>query len=309
MSSNKLEELEGAEVAEEEVCACCGIAAVDDIKLKFCDDCDLVKYCSDECQENHMEQHEQECKKRKAELHGKKLFTQPDISHLGECPICCLPQSIEKGKSFIMSCCCKYICDGCNYANVKREMEAGLERRCAFCREPVPDRDEEHYKNIMERAKKNDPAAFTQMGKKHEREGDFGKAVECLTKAAELGDANAHCILGNLYYEGRGVEKDEKRAVYHLEQAAIGGHTDARSLLGLHESKNGRFDRVAKHFIIGANLGHDISLRCIKELFVHEKVSKEDYAAALRGYQTAVNETKSAEREKGGAFYALLDQS
>jgi hypothetical protein len=33
-------------------------------------------------------------------------------------------------------------------------------------------------------------------------------------------------------------------------------------------------------------------------------VSKEEYAAALRGYQDAVNETKSAEREKGEAFYA-----
>ncbi len=304
MSANKVES-----DTNEEVCASCGIAEIDDVKLMLCDGgCDLVKYCGDDCQENHREQHEEECKKRKAELHDKKIFKQPDISHLGECPICCLPLSIVASKSFIMSCCCKYICNGCNYANVKREMEAGLEKRCAYCREPVPDRDEEHYKNIMERVKKNDPAAITQMGKKHEKEGDFVKAVEYYTKAAELGDMNAHCNLGNLYFRGEGVEKDEKKAVYHLEQAAIGGHPDARVLLGLHESENGRFDRVAKHYIIGANR-HDISLRCIKELFVHEKVSKDEYAAALRGYQAAVNETKSAEREKGEAFYALLDQS
>ena len=51
----------------DEVCACCGIAPVDDIKLKLCDGgCDLVKYCSDVCQENHREQHEEECKGRKA---------------------------------------------------------------------------------------------------------------------------------------------------------------------------------------------------------------------------------------------------
>ena len=65
----------------DEVCACCGIAAVDDIKLKDCDGgCDLVKYCGDGCQENHREQHEEECNKRKAELHDKELFTQPDIT-------------------------------------------------------------------------------------------------------------------------------------------------------------------------------------------------------------------------------------
>jgi hypothetical protein len=41
----------------DEVCASCAKPEVDDVKLKKCDDCDLVKYCSDDCQENHREQH------------------------------------------------------------------------------------------------------------------------------------------------------------------------------------------------------------------------------------------------------------
>ena len=152
----------------DEVCACCGIAGVDDITLKFCDDCDLVKYCSDECQENHREEHEEECKKRKAGLHGKHLFDQPDSSHLGECPLCCLPLHLDNSKSILMGCCCKVICNGCNYANRMREIDQGLEwHKCAFCREPVPDTQEEFDKNVMERIKKNDPAAMTDMGKNH----------------------------------------------------------------------------------------------------------------------------------------------
>src|SRR6056300_1232266 len=108
----------------DEVCASCGIAAVDDVTLKKCDDgCDLVKYCSDECQENHREQHDEECKKRKEELHDKKIFTQPDSSFMGECPICCLPLPLHPSKSILMSCCCKLICNGCNYANRKHEDE------------------------------------------------------------------------------------------------------------------------------------------------------------------------------------------
>lgn len=72
-------------------CASCGRAEVDDIKLMDCDGgCDLVKYCSDDCQENHREQHEEECRKRGAELRDRDLFEQPDESHLGECPICCM---------------------------------------------------------------------------------------------------------------------------------------------------------------------------------------------------------------------------
>ena len=71
-----------AEAEADACCANCGIAGVDDIKLKECTDCDLVKYCSCKCRDEHREQHEEECKKRKEELHDRQLFTQPDISHL-----------------------------------------------------------------------------------------------------------------------------------------------------------------------------------------------------------------------------------
>ena len=282
------------------MCASCGVAAVDDVKLKLCDDgCDLVKYCGDGCQENHREQHNNECKKRVDELHDKELFTQPDGSYLGECPICFLPLPIDERKSTMMSCCCKIICDGCNVANKKREKEEGLEHRCcAFCREPVPKLQEEVDKRVMKRIKKyNDPGAMTYMGHQHENEGDLAKAFEYYTKAAELGDVGAYFRLGCLYDTGNGVEKDTKKAVYHFEQAAIGGHPYASGLLGFLELENGRFERAAKHFIISANLGDEDSLQEVKRLFMRGIVSKEEYADALRAYQAAVNEAKSPERE------------
>ena len=52
-------------------CASCGIAEIDDIKLKDCDDCDLVRYCSDACQRDHKTKHKEACKKRAAELDEK----------------------------------------------------------------------------------------------------------------------------------------------------------------------------------------------------------------------------------------------
>ena len=285
-----------------EVCASCGIAAVDDVKLKLCGGgCDLVKYCSDGCQENHKVHHNEECRQRKAKLHEKQLFTQPDVSHHGECPLCCLPLSLDPRKSILMGCCCKVICKGCHYANKKREIEEGLGQRCAFCREPLPKSEDESVKQIMKRVKENnDPVAITEMGKKHYHEKDYDKALQYYTKAAELGDVAAHFCLGCLYFFGNGVEKDEKKAVYHLEQAAIGGHPQARGLLGFHERDNGRYKRAARHLIINANLGCDISLQQVKALFVKGVVSKEEHDAALRGYQAAVDATKSAEREKAG---------
>jgi hypothetical protein len=299
--SAKSEQLEQQHLsgAEDEVCASCGIAGVDDVKLKLCDGgCDLVKYCSDDCQVNRREQHEKECNKQKAVLHDKELFTQPDGSHLGECPICCLPLPLDISKSVMMPCCSKWICDGCQYANLMREIEGGLEHRCVYCREPAPKSQEESEKNIMKRIKKyNDPAAMAYMGKRHYNGGYYARAAEYWTKAAELGNKEAHYCMGGLYLEGQGVEKDVKKLVYHCEQAAIGGHPDARYNLAIHEMKNKRADRAAKHFIIAAKLGFEPSLKAVKDLFVKGKVSKEEYAAALRAHQAAVDATKSAERE------------
>ena len=96
----------------------------------------------------------------------------------------------------------------------------------------------------MERVKAGDPAAMLQMGAERYEERDYDGAVEYFTKAAELGDARAHYLLGRSYHEGEGVEKDEEKEVYHLEEAAIGGHPYARYNLGIHEDRNGNIEKA-----------------------------------------------------------------
>eukprot|EP00985_Skeletonema_marinoi_P009725 scaffold4525_cov75-Skeletonema_marinoi.AAC.3 len=111
-------------------CASCGIAEVDEIKLKTCDACDLVRYCSDNCQQDHSQQHEATCKERAAELRDEILFRQPESTHVGDCPICCLPLPIEIVccKSKLQTCCSKVICKGCFYANDKNNL-----KKCNVC--------------------------------------------------------------------------------------------------------------------------------------------------------------------------------
>ena len=46
--------------------------------------------------------------------------------------------------------------------------------------------------------------------------GDFGRAFEYWTNAAELGDAEAQYGLSLFYQRGEGVEKDEKKEIYYL---------------------------------------------------------------------------------------------
>jgi TPR repeat protein len=283
-------------VEADEVCASCGIAAGDNIKLKICTACKLVKYCSVECQKNHRPQHKKACKKRAAEIHDDKLFTQPDESHLGECPICCLPLPLDNTKRLIYSCCCKRMCKGCDYANQRREAEEGLERRCPYCREPISKTQEEGDKKMVKRVKANDPVALYEVGFMRREKGDYEGAVEYWTKAAKLGDAIAHYHLSVLYAEGEGVEKDLKKEVYHLEEAAIGGHPTARYNLGYHEKMKGQINRAMKHYIIAAKQGDNDALERVKEGFYLDFLRKEDYETALRGHQAAVDATKSEQR-------------
>ena len=222
------------------------------------------------------------CKKRAAKLHDVSLFWQPESSHVGDCPICLLPLPLDIKKSNMMGCCCKLICNGCDYANTIRELKGRLEQKCPFCRHHVPKTQAEIDKNKMKRVEANNPVALCGMGAKHDQEGNYDTAFKYWAKAADLGDVMAHYNLSVMYREGEDIEKDEEMESYHLEQTVIAGHPDARYNLGCHEGERGRFDRAVKHFIIAANLGHDGSLKALKQCYVNGQLSKEDFAAALR---------------------------
>jgi len=196
-----------------------------------------------------------------------------------------------------MVCCTKLICDGCVYANYLCKREELLDAACPFCRHPAPKNEEEIHLHNMKRVEAKDPVAMQQLGIKHYDEEDYDRSFEYWTKAAELGDVGAHLLLSLLYQNGYGVEKDETKLIYHLEEAAIGGHPTARYNLVRHEERANRIDRAVRHFIIAASLGYDDSLQALKKCYANGDISKEEFAAALRAHQAAVDATKSPQRE------------
>eukprot|EP00984_Skeletonema_dohrnii_P018339 scaffold8542_cov76-Skeletonema_dohrnii-CCMP3373.AAC.2 len=294
------------EVAEM-YCASCGITEVDDIKLNNCADCGLAR--CDKCQREHLPpKYEQMRKQRAAELRDEILFRQPESTHLGDCPICFVPLSLNVEENTLCSCCSTTICNGCANADEIRQIGEKIRvHLCPFCRRPVPMKEEENLKfqtNTMKRAKANDPVATIQLSKWRYGEGDYVGAFEYIVKAVELGDVDAYAHLSHLYREGLGVEKDEKKGLYYLEEAAIAGHPVARYNLAGYEWDKERFDRAVKHFIIAANLGYDDSIQGLKDCYKDGHVSKEDFAAALRAHQAAVDATKSPQRDAASEFYA-----
>ena len=292
----------GADVS---CCALCGTAEVDGITLKDCDGCHLVRYCCNDCQIIHKSWlHEEDCEHRAAELRDEILFKQPESTHKGDCPICCLPMPFELKNSTMMWCCSKTLCNGC-----RQEFEA-RERRCPFCRRAYPETYEESEVLRMKRVEANDPAALRQEGAKQLEKGEHQSAFEYFAKAAALGSVEAHYELSVQYHEGQGVEKDIGKEVYHLEKAAIAGHPSARYNLGVYEWNSDRnIERAVKHYIIAARQGDNGSIKQLIEMFKlgqefnTEFLSKDDLAATLRAHQAAVDATKSPQREAAEGCY------
>ena len=82
----------------------------------------------------------------------------------------------------------------------------------------------------------------------------------------------------------------------------MGGNEVARHNLGVVEERKGNMDRALKHHLIAVRSGNDKSLEIIKEMYSIGYATKDNYAKALRSYQTYLAEIKSNQRDEAAAF-------
>ncbi|EJK77455.1 hypothetical protein THAOC_00713, partial [Thalassiosira oceanica] len=287
-----------------EACANCGKLGGDAVKLKNCTACRLVKYCGVDCQRAHRKKHKKACKQRVAELKDEQLYSQGLERPEGDfCPICTLPIPLPMYEHSVLNVCCmKRICHGCHLAAQKRGMID-----CPFCRSPYPDNEADELAMIQARVRKKDPVAINILGQRYQRGGlglqkDIRRAVKLWEEAAELGSVQALFCLGNAHHKGDGVQQDKAKAAQFWTKAALQGHVESRYSLGRIEGEKGNNDRAVRHFLISAKMGHEGSVETIKEAFKAGFATKEHYAEALKGYQDAVEETKSHDRDEAKAF-------
>ena len=155
---------------------------------------------------------------------------------------------------------------------------------------------------IQARVARKDPAALYHLGRKYVHgngvQKDVQRAVELYNEAAELGSLEALFDLGVLYDRGYGVQEDKVRAVQFLTKAAMQGHVESRNNLGCYEGGKGNDDRAVRHLLISAKMGNENSVETIKNVFMAGDATKEQYVEALRGYQDAVEEMKSQDRDE-----------
>ena len=146
-----------------------------------------------------------------------------------------------------------------------------------------------------------------ELGVKYEKgskglQQNYKKAIKLLLQAGSLGHAASHCNIAFHYYIGQGVEKDEKKAKYYYELAAMHGDSShARHNLGAMEVKAGNMNRAVKHWMISAAAGHDNALKPIRDCFLRGHATKDDFEKALRAHKEAKDEMKSDRRDAAAA--------
>ncbi|EJK64208.1 hypothetical protein THAOC_15081, partial [Thalassiosira oceanica] len=214
-------------------------------------------------------------KQRAAELKDEQLYSQGLERPEGDfCPICTLPIPLPmENHSIFKNCCMKLICHGCSVAAQKRGMS-----NCAFCRAPPTDNDTDALARIQARVLKKDPAAIYHLGGnywggKHGLQNDFRKAVKLWTEAAELGSIDALYNLGVAYESGEGVEKNRAKATEFYKGRPCRDMLRAGTILAILRDKRGT-------------------------MFMAGIATKEQYAEALKGYQDAVEEMRSHDRDE-----------
>ncbi|EJK65109.1 hypothetical protein THAOC_14083 [Thalassiosira oceanica] len=288
----------------DEACANCGKLGSDAVKLKNCTACRLVKYCGVDCQRAHRKKHKKACKQRVAELKDEQLYNHGLERPEGDfCPICTLPIPFRlEDHSVFNTCCMKRICHGCAVAAQKRGM-----RVCSFCRTPPPDNETHVLARIQARVAKKDPEGINQLGQKYYHgslglQKDMQRAVKLWEEAAELGSIEALFCLGNAHHKGDGVQQGNAKAAQFWTKAAMQGHVLSRANLGWLEGEKGNQDREARHNLISAKMGHTGSVENIKTAFKAGFATKEHYAEALKGYQDAIEEMKSHDRNEAKAY-------
>jgi TPR repeat protein len=202
------------------------------------------------------------------------------------------------------SCCGKDICSGCIHAITLRSNGVSL---CPFCRTTTPDSEKEILKRTKKRAEAGDATAMYTLGYYYSN-GSYGltrdrtKSLELWHKAGELGHAKAYVNIGHAYHNGEGVERDEKKTEHYFELAAMKGDEQARHNLGSLEARAGNWDRALKHYMFAVGGGYSGSVKMIQQLYKLGHATKDDYANALRAYQSYLDEIRSEQRDMAAAF-------
>ena len=251
-----------------------------------------------------------------------------------KCPLCKVTLPLKQSQKTFLLCCGTEICRACNasaYAagiptkrentnssdddddeiNEIEEIEVeGDETKdqmtmcCVLCNAEAP-AGVENILNLLQRRieEDQDPNAMHVLSglywDENGVENNPKKALELCTRAADADHAEACHELALIYCEGKyGVPQDLNKGKMLLFRAARLGSAVSLNALGGLMIQEGNVQLGTSYWLLGASNGEEYALHNVKKAFEGKVISKEDYASALRSYQTAHGETRSPKRDE-----------
>ena len=120
---------------------------------------------------------------------------------------------------------------------------------------------------------------------------DYGKAMEYLAKAAELGNSDALFAIGCMYDAGLGVEQDTGKAIEYYQKAAGLGNAGAMNNLGvLYEDGQGveqDYEQALKYYQQAMELGEAFAYASIGDMYRNGRGVEQDLLKAAEYFKKA----------------------
>lgn len=117
---------------------------------------------------------------------------------------------------------------------------------------------------------------------------DYKKAMEWFLKAADKGDPLAMNNIGLAYMTGEGATLDYKKAVYWFKKAAALNYTNSMVYLGLSYEKGvgieQDYKKAMEWYLKAAELGNEAAMEGVGHLYEDGKGVPQDYAKATAWY-------------------------
>jgi hypothetical protein len=176
-----------------------------------------------------------------------------------ECPICLeiLPKDVSQFNR--MACCGNGMHKHCSEDLDSMKMGGN----CPLCRAKRPTSEEDYVKQLRPWVKKKKTWALAMMGDKYYQgkgvKQSYEMARRLFEQAAQQGYGNAMYNLGVMYENSHGVAQSYETAAELYEQAAQQGHPSAMYNLGLFYAKGQgveqSYERAFEYYEQAANLG------------------------------------------------------
>ena len=117
--------------------------------------------------------------------------------------------------------------------------------------------------NIFQNAKKGDADAQCKLAKQYFSNNEYDKAFEWYEKSANGGNIESYYILANLYYYGKGTEKNSIKAIEWFEKSANRGNIRAQISRGI----------IYYYKILGMNRKYESLIQWLVPLYIKDKNS------------------------------------